>query len=194
MLATLACMIGRSERAEPEIEGYWERGSTFPNFLYRCADGELLQVWFGGKGMYAALIKALGDEPSEEGYYADQMAGRLGERARRWVSFFAARPRDEWVNLLREAGVACEPVLSPGEILTDPHLTETGLALTHPDGDVTVGTAIAVFPTGAFDPPWEGSASPHTPRGGGSLAPRGRASGHRLFRVRRGAPRRRGTG
>ncbi|HEY5393802.1 MAG TPA: CoA transferase, partial [Trebonia sp.] len=56
LLATLGCMIGRSERAAPEIESYWEKGSTFPNFLYRCADGELLQVWFGGKGMYPALI------------------------------------------------------------------------------------------------------------------------------------------
>ena len=64
--------------------------------------------------MYAALIKALGDEPSAEGYYADQMAGRLGERARRWVTFFAARPRGEWVTILRDAGVACEPVLGPG--------------------------------------------------------------------------------
>src|SRR5690606_14215439 len=37
MLATLGCMIGRSERAAPDVEGYWEKGSTFPNFLYRCA-------------------------------------------------------------------------------------------------------------------------------------------------------------
>ena len=44
---------GRSERAAPEIESYWEKGSTFPNFLYRCGDGELIQVWFGGKGMVA---------------------------------------------------------------------------------------------------------------------------------------------
>src|SRR6266702_4636092 len=129
MLATLGCMIGRSERAAPEIEGYWEKGSTFPNFLYRCADGELLQVWFGGKGMYAKLISVLGDEPSEEGYYSDQMTGKLGERAARWVSFFATRPRDGWIPLLRAAGIACEPVLGPGGALADPHLAEIGLAV-----------------------------------------------------------------
>lgn len=151
MLATLGCMIGRSERAAPEIESYWEKGSTFPNFLYRCADSELLQVWFGGKGMYAALIKALGDEPSEEGYYADQMAGRLGDRARRWRSFFAEKPRDEWVKLLRDAGVACEPVLGPGEILTDPHLLETGLAVER-DGDLMVGAPIGIRPLGERKP------------------------------------------
>jgi crotonobetainyl-CoA:carnitine CoA-transferase CaiB-like acyl-CoA transferase len=149
MLATLGCMIGRSERAAPHIEGYWEKGSTFPNFLYRCADGELLQVWFGGKGMYAKLLAVLGDEPSAEGYYSDQTTGRLGERARRWGSFFSTRPRGEWVGLLREAGVACEPVLGPGEILADPHLAETGLAVRAADGphdDVVAGSPISVRP------------------------------------------------
>jgi len=175
MLATLGCMIGRSERAAPEIEGYWEKGSTFPNFLYRCADAELLQVWFGGKGMYAALIKVLGDEPSAAGYYSDQMTGKLGERSRRWVSFFAARPRAEWVGLLRQAGVACEPVLGPGEILADPHLAETGLAVRREDGrhhDVMVGTPISVRP---FPP---ASPSPAAERRSGGEAKHGTVRDH----------------
>jgi crotonobetainyl-CoA:carnitine CoA-transferase CaiB-like acyl-CoA transferase len=147
MLATLGCMIGRSERAAPEIEGYWEKGSTFPNFLYRCADGELIQVWFGGKGMYASLIEVLGDEPSVEGYYTDQMTGKLGERAARWKSFFPKKPRAEWIELIRAAGVACEPVLRPGEPLRDPHLGEVGLAMSRSaDGhrDVMLGAPVSV--------------------------------------------------
>jgi crotonobetainyl-CoA:carnitine CoA-transferase CaiB-like acyl-CoA transferase len=149
MLATLGCMIGRSERAAPEIEGYWEKGSTFPNFLYRCADGELIQVWFGGKGMYGKLIEVLGDEPSAAGYYSDQMTGKLGVRAARWTSFFATRPRADWIRLLREAGVACEPVLAPGELLADPHLAETGLAVRRQVGaqtEVLLGSPVAVRP------------------------------------------------
>ncbi|MFI0355014.1 CoA transferase [Actinomadura sp. 9N407] len=170
MLATLGCMIGRSERAAPEIEGYWEKGSTFPNFLYRCADGELIQVWFGGKGMYPALIGVLGDEPSEDGYYTDQMTGRLGERAARWTSFFATRPRAEWVRLLRAAGVACEPVLGPGEALTDPHLAEIGLAIPRSDGghrDIVVASPITVRPlaTGTGT-----AAGPRPVPGGGAAA------------------------
>jgi crotonobetainyl-CoA:carnitine CoA-transferase CaiB-like acyl-CoA transferase len=152
MLATLGCLIGRSQRAAPEIEGYWEKGSTFPNFLYRCADGELIQVWFGGKGMYASLIGVLGDEPSVDGYYSDQMTGKLGERAARWVSFFATRPRDEWIPLLRVAGVACEPVFGPGEALADPHLAEIGLAVRRSAGnhrDIVLGSPISVRPLGA---------------------------------------------
>ncbi|HET6949691.1 MAG TPA: CoA transferase [Acidimicrobiales bacterium] len=172
MLATLGCMIGRSDRAAPEIEGYWENGSTFPNFLYRCADGELIQVWFGGKGMYGALIEVLGDEPSPDGYYTDQMTGKLGERAERWVSFFATRPRDTWIRRLREAGVACEPVLGPGEALSDPHLGEIGLAVERTDRghrDVVVGSPIAVAPLAppaAVGPP----ATPAAPAGGAGPA------------------------
>ncbi|ADP83436.1 CoA transferase [Pseudofrankia inefficax] len=155
MLATLGCMIGRSERARPEVEGYWEFGSTFPNFLYRCADGELLQVWFGGKGMYAKLIDVLGDEPSTEGYYADQSSGKLQDRALRWRAPFALRPRDIWLRRLRDAGIACEPVLNPGDALTDPHLAETGLAVTRDrDGhrETFVGSPLSVGPLPSATP------------------------------------------
>ncbi len=156
LLATLGCMIGRSERAAPEIEGYWEKGSTFPNFLYRCADGELIQVWFGGKGMYAKLLAVLGDAPSEEGYYTDQVTGALNERAVRWRSMFAAQPRDVWLERLRAVGIACEPVLAPGEALADPHLAETGLAVSRFDGghhDVVVASPISVRPLVPDEPP-----------------------------------------
>jgi crotonobetainyl-CoA:carnitine CoA-transferase CaiB-like acyl-CoA transferase len=149
MLATLGCMIGRSERAPTEVEAYWELGSTFPNFLYRCADGELVQVWFGGKGMYAKLLDVLGDQPSTEGYYTDQVKGALNERAIRWRSFFAAHPRDLWIQRLRDAGIPCEPVLAPGDALSDPHLVETGLALPRVEAghrDVVVGTPITIGP------------------------------------------------
>jgi crotonobetainyl-CoA:carnitine CoA-transferase CaiB-like acyl-CoA transferase len=149
MLSTLGCMIGRSERAPAEVESYWEKGSTFPNFLYRCADGELIQVWFGGKGMYAKLLEVIGDEPSAEGYYTDQVKGALNERALRWRTFFAAQPRATWIERLREAGVPCEPVLAPGEALSDEHLREIGLAVSRTDDgheDVVVAAPITVAP------------------------------------------------
>ncbi len=149
MLATLGCMVGRSERAPEPVESYWREGSTFPNFLYRCADGELIQVWFGGKGMYAKLLEVLGDEPSVEGYYADQTAGRLGDRARRWRDFFVQQPRDVWIERLRAVGVACEPVFGPGEALAEDHLAEIGLAVpAEVDGHeaVVLGSPVAVAP------------------------------------------------
>jgi crotonobetainyl-CoA:carnitine CoA-transferase CaiB-like acyl-CoA transferase len=155
MLATLGCMIGRSNGAAPEIETYWQKGSWFPNFLYRCSDGELIQVWFGGKGMYDGLIAVLGDEPSTDGYYADQAAGRLNDRAVRWKALFAKQPRDVWIERLRSAGVACEPVLAPGEALTDPHLEEIGLAVRRSGNghqEIVVATPVAVAPVPAVGP------------------------------------------
>ncbi len=143
LLATLGCMIGRAEAAPHDVEYYWREGSTFPNFLYHCADGELIQVWFGGKGMYDKLIAVLGDEPSEQGYYADQMSGQLQVRAKRWVELFTAKTRDEWIDALRAEGVACEPVNGPGDALTDPHVVATGLA-EEVDGDTLLGPVISV--------------------------------------------------
>jgi crotonobetainyl-CoA:carnitine CoA-transferase CaiB-like acyl-CoA transferase len=151
MLATLGAMIGRSERAAPDVERYWAKGSTFPNFMYRCADGELIQVWFGGKGMYAALLEVLGDEPSEDGYYPDQVSGALNARAVRWRTFFEAEPRDVWIERLRKVGVPCEPVLAPGEALFDPHLTEIGLSV-GPDHDRMVASPINVEALETGDP------------------------------------------
>ncbi len=177
MLTTLGCMIGRSERAPVEVESYWEHGSTFPNFLYRCADDELIQVWFGGKGMYGALIEVLGDEPSQEGYYSDQTNGLLNARAVRWRETFATRPRDAWIPRLRDAGVACEPVLAPGEVLADPHASANGLALARTQGthhDLVVGSPISVAPLSdtpaapdATAPRHPGDEPPAGPRAGG---------------------------
>jgi crotonobetainyl-CoA:carnitine CoA-transferase CaiB-like acyl-CoA transferase len=161
MLATLGCMVGRSERAAPNVERYWAEGSTFPNFVYRCADGELVQVWFGGKGMYAALIEVLGDEPSDEGYYQDQVNGALQDRAVRWRSLFAKQPREHWIERLRHVGVACEPVLLPGEVLADPHLEEVGLAVHRSNeahDEIVVGSPISVRPLGNGSPGGEGEA------------------------------------
>jgi crotonobetainyl-CoA:carnitine CoA-transferase CaiB-like acyl-CoA transferase len=149
MLATLGTMIGRSEHAPEHVEDYWAKGSTFPNFMYRCADDALIQVWFGGKGMYAKLIAVLGDEPNTDGYYSDQVSGALNARAARWRAKFAEQPRDVWMQRLRAAGVACEPVLAPGDVLSDPHLAAIDLAIERRAGthrDTMVGSAISVLP------------------------------------------------
>jgi crotonobetainyl-CoA:carnitine CoA-transferase CaiB-like acyl-CoA transferase len=164
MLATLGTMIGRSERAPEPVESYWASGSTFPNFLYRCADGELIQVWFGGKGMYTKLLEVLGDEPSADGYYADQTRGALQARAQRWKGFFVRESRETWIERLRAAGVACEPVLAPGEGLADPDLAVTGLATERMDGDrrdVVVATPIAVTPVPTSAPVRASSTGGH---------------------------------
>jgi crotonobetainyl-CoA:carnitine CoA-transferase CaiB-like acyl-CoA transferase len=151
MLATLGTMIGRAEHAPEHVASYWAKGSTFPNFMYRCADDELIQVWFGGKGMYEKLIRVLGDEPSSAGYYAEQVSGKLNERAVRWRELFRAQPRSVWMERLRAQGIGCEPVLAPGDALSDPHLTAAGIALARGE-DVVVSSGIEVTPVTAAQP------------------------------------------
>lgn len=168
LLATLGTMIGRSERAAPEVERYWEKGPTFPNFLYRCSDGELVQVWFGGKGMYANLLATLGDEPSVEGYYTDQATGALNARAVRWRETFATRPRQVWIERIRAAGVACEPVFGPGEVLSETHLLDSGISecrIVDGQEELLVKTPIAISAPGTGAP--HDSTSRH--RGGTRL-------------------------
>ena len=182
MLATLGCMIGRSERAAPKVESYWAEGSFFPNFLYRCGDGELLQIWFGGKGMYDKVIEVLGDEPSTDGYYAEQTSGLLQARAQRWHDIFPTQPREVWIDRLRSVGVACEPVLAPGEALADPHLAEVGLAVAATDDghdDVVVGSPIAVHPL-VDSGPAAGRAVPTAPGPVAAAGGRGLLDGVRV--------------
>ena len=182
MLATLGCMIGRSERAAPKVESYWAEGSFFPNFLYRCGDGELLQIWFGGKGMYDEVIEVLGDEPSTDGYYAEQMSGLLQARAQRWHDIFPTHPREVWIDRLRSVGVACEPVLAPGEALADPHLAEVGLAVAATDDghdDVMVGSPIEVHPL-VDSGPAAGGADPTAPGPVAAAGGRGLLDGVRV--------------
>jgi crotonobetainyl-CoA:carnitine CoA-transferase CaiB-like acyl-CoA transferase len=171
LLATLGAMIGRSERAAAEIERYWSAGSTFPNFVYRCSDGNLIQVWFGGKGMYKALLEVLADEPSAEGYYTDQVNGALNERAVRWQHVFATEASDTWIGRLRGAGIACEAVLAPGEALLESHLGEIGLAVSDRSSghcDTMVGSPILIAEVGNGDtveadpPPGDGAIATNT--------------------------------
>ena len=160
MLATLGALIGRPERAAPDVESYWAKGPTFPNFMYRCADGELIQVWFGGKGMYPKLLETLGDEPSTEGYYTDQRTGALNSRAVRWKETFATQPRAVWIDRLRAAGIACEPVLAPGEALRDQQLagaiiderTERGTRRVFVGSPIEVSPSVATARSGAEKP------------------------------------------
>ena len=104
--------------------------------------------------MYAKLLEVLGDEPSAEGYYADQAKGLLGERAERWRSTFATAARaTSGSSGCAPRASPCEPVFGPGEALSDPHLAEIGLAVPRSDDDghddrdgVVLATPIAVRP------------------------------------------------
>ena len=91
--------------------------------------------------------------------------------------------------------MACEPVLGPGEALTDPHLAEAGLSVTCREGghdDVMVTTPISVTPSRPRRHRRAGSTAGPDGDPWGRRSTR-RAQGRGLLRVRRGPARRPGA-
>ena len=54
---------------------------------------------------------------------------------RELIALFRTRPRDEWLNLLRDAGTQVMPVLSAAQALDDPHNRARGMAFDLPVDD-----------------------------------------------------------
>ena len=142
-----------------------------------------------GKGMYPALLEVLGDEPSEQGYYADQVSGALNERARRWRTLFTAHTRDDWIERLRAVGVACEPVLRSGRgaVRSPPgrDRPRRGAHRRRPARRRGRLAHLGAVPHRRS----ERRRNRHRPAGGRPTRPLGGPPGRRLLGLRRGAPR-----
>ena len=144
--AILPMIIGRVEHHSPSSNLLWREKGPAEGLAYRCADGELVQLWFGAKGAYEAFLDAVGDEPSEQGYNADLTSGAMTDRAQRWAAAFATRDRAHWLEAFAGQPFRAEPVLRPGEALLDDHVRAIGLA--EERGDTTLlGPVIGVTPT-----------------------------------------------
>jgi crotonobetainyl-CoA:carnitine CoA-transferase CaiB-like acyl-CoA transferase len=151
--AMLPMIMGRVEHPSPTTRLLWQQQGPAEALVYRCADGEYLQLWFGAKGAYEEFLAHIGDPPSEQGYNADMISGAMVERGERWADRFATRDRDYWLGDLAGHNFRCEPVLRPGEALLDGHVRQMGLA--EERGALTVlGPVIGVKPSGegGFEP------------------------------------------
>jgi crotonobetainyl-CoA:carnitine CoA-transferase CaiB-like acyl-CoA transferase len=150
--ALLPMIIGRVERHSPTTRLLWQGQGPAEALVYRCADGEYVQLWFGAKGAYEDFLAHVGDPPSASGYNADMLSGAMVERGLRWAARFATRERAYWLEDLAGHNFRCEPALRPGEALLDGHVREVGLALDIDDperGPLTVpGPVIGVKPSG----------------------------------------------
>jgi crotonobetainyl-CoA:carnitine CoA-transferase CaiB-like acyl-CoA transferase len=157
-LAMLPMILGRVEHHSPTTRLLWQQQGPAEALVYRCADGECLQLWFGAKGAYEDFLAHIGDPPSEQGYNADLISGAMVEQGRGWAERFATRERSYWLDDLAGRNFRCEPALRPGEALLDEHVRQVGLADGTDDperGPLTVlGPVIAVKPSGevGFEP------------------------------------------
>ncbi len=87
---------------------------------YEAADGGFVSLAALGTGQWALLCKALGLERYADSALDPAKTPRIKAAMRR---VFKTRPRDHWVELLRnDCRLSVAPVYEPEEVLQDPHV------------------------------------------------------------------------
>jgi alpha-methylacyl-CoA racemase len=98
---------------------------------YTCADGRYVAVGAIEPQFYAEMLKGLGLDGAD---LPDQNeVGRWPELRARLAEVFASQDRDHWAKVFAESDACVTPVLSFGEVETEPHVTERGTF--YRDGD-----------------------------------------------------------
>jgi len=155
-LAYLSMYWGGSDaRDEPDVVGNFRNiGRTF-----RCADDEYLGIHTGAVGAFNRLLKLLGltelvpasADGRDLGKPLDPAHKRFLDE--RLPDLFAARSREEWLDVLRNADICAVPALRAGQIFDEPQVrhNRAGLIVDDP----------ALGPIEQVAPPlrWTGAAA-----------------------------------
>lgn len=110
--------------------GMWsdERGTNMldtgaPYYdTYECADGRYVAVGAIEPQFYAELLKGLGLDAADLPGQNDRT--RWPELRGRLTEVFASKDRDHWAKVFADSDACVTPVLSFGEVETEPHVTE----------------------------------------------------------------------
>ena len=126
------------------------RGRT-PNPLmnsYRCADGKLLAIGGVNPDRYwPAFVEILGIEhlrDDERFRDAEARAANSAELIAMLDERFLSKPRDEWVEAMRQRNIICQPVLDYAEVAEDAQARANGYVTEVPHPDVGSLTEIGV--------------------------------------------------
>ncbi len=96
-----------------------------PYQALRAGDGRWLTVAAAEDGAWRALCRVVGrDDLAGDERYATERGrfDNIGELAMQLERALGSRPRDEWIDELRAAGLACGPVHDVGELTGDAQL------------------------------------------------------------------------
>jgi len=102
-----------------------ERGATFlsgsfPQYnTYRCGDGKYLSLGSLEPWFFANLCRAVGREDLIPSAWDESQHQEIFDHLTR---VFQTRPRDEWVDILRQTDICVAPVYRFDEVERDPHL------------------------------------------------------------------------
>jgi alpha-methylacyl-CoA racemase len=88
---------------------------------YTCADGRYVAVGAIEPQFYAEMLKGLGLEGADLPHQND--VSRWPELRARLAEVFASRDRDHWAKVFADSDACVTPVLSFGEVETEPHVT-----------------------------------------------------------------------
>jgi alpha-methylacyl-CoA racemase len=89
---------------------------------YTCADGRYVAAGAIEPQFYAEMLKGLGLDAAELPDQND--VGRWPELRARFTEAFASKDRDHWAKVFAATDACVTPVLSFGEVETEPHVTE----------------------------------------------------------------------
>ncbi|MEZ0365168.1 CaiB/BaiF CoA transferase family protein [Mycobacterium sp. pUA109] len=89
---------------------------------YTCADGRYVAVGAIEPQFFAELLARLGLDPAELPDQND--VSRWPELRTRLTDAFAAHDRDHWTKVFADSDACVTPVLSFGEVETEPHIAE----------------------------------------------------------------------
>jgi len=133
----LAMDVHRLSVLNPDPKG------AAPNYrVYRTGDGEWLMLGALTPAFMIKLFMAVGIEdlladPRFEGFpFAIPKDDGLQEIGRRLEEAFASRPRQEWLDVLKEADVPAGPVLTRDEYLADPQIIHNGMRVEIDDPEI----------------------------------------------------------
>jgi len=95
--------------------------------VFRCADGRYLTLSIAHEDHFWRNLCGVLGRPDLADLGGLERRRRRRELADTVQQVIAARPRDEWVEALVRADVACGPVLALEEVVADPHFRERGM-------------------------------------------------------------------
>jgi alpha-methylacyl-CoA racemase len=92
---------------------------------YTCADGRFVAVGAIEPQFFAELLEKLGLDGLPPEDLPDQNdVSRWPELRAKLTEVFASRDRDHWAKVFADSDACCTPVLSFGEVETEPHITD----------------------------------------------------------------------
>ena len=89
---------------------------------YTCADGRYVAVGAIEPQFFAELLARLGLEAADLPDQND--VSRWPELRAKLTEVFASQDRDHWAKVFADCDACCTPVLSFGEVETEPHITD----------------------------------------------------------------------